>query len=231
MVLLSSIECFSGLPVAILEQFERTGHAANPPNDATIFAQGEPADAVYAVIGGDGQIRIGSSTANSKSLMVELLGTGEIFGEMGVIDGGVRSAEAVVIGRVQLWRIGAAVFRDVLDTTPALGTALTRMLTRRLRRTYTLLQDATFATVEARLARQVLYLAGLNGQQTARGIRIPGRFRQPDLADMLGASLRSVITVLNSWRAEGLVLYDTNSARLTICRLDALRERAEPRIG
>jgi CRP/FNR family transcriptional regulator, cyclic AMP receptor protein len=44
-----------------------------------------------------------------------------------------------------------------------------------------------------------------------------------DLADLLGATTRSIITILNAWRTDGLVIYDTAQSRLTLCREDDLR--------
>jgi hypothetical protein len=64
-------------------------------------------------------------------------------------------------------------------------------MTPRLRRTYELFQDAAFESLEGRLARQVLYLAEREGRPTPQGLRLAHRFRQADLADLLGATTRS----------------------------------------
>jgi CRP-like cAMP-binding protein len=69
----------------------------------------------------------------------------------------------------------------------------------------------------------MLYLAEREGRRTVHGIRLPQRLRQGDLADMLGATTRSIITILNAWRADGTVLYDTDRALLTLCDPAALR--------
>ena len=61
-------------------------------------------------------------------------------------------------------------------------------------------------SLEVRLARQVLYLARTDGRNTAQGRQLGGRLRQGDLADLLGATTRSIITILNAWRADGLVV-------------------------
>jgi CRP-like cAMP-binding protein len=189
----------------------------------TVFHQGDPADSVYAVIGGDGHVRIGAIDQHSKALMVEVFGAGEVFGEIGVIDGGVRTASAEVAGRVRLAKIHKQAFLEALRQSPALGDALCRILARRLRRTFDLFQDAAFETLEVRLARQVLYLLDREGKPTPQGVRIGNRLRQADLADLLGTTTRSIITILNAWRAAGLVAYDTNRALLTARDVPALR--------
>jgi CRP-like cAMP-binding protein len=159
--------------------------------------------------------------------MVEVFRALEIFGEIAVIDGGARTASAVVEGRVQLMKIRRTAFLATLTRCPALGEALCRMMARRLRRTFELFQDATFETIEVRLARQILYLAEREGRPTQQGLRLAHRFRQADLADLLGTTTRSIITILKAWRAAGLVVYDTDRALLTVQNIAALRAITE----
>src|SRR6185437_4119547 len=169
-------------------------------------------------------VRIGAMSRSSKGLMIEGFNLGEIFGEIGVIDGSAGTADAVAVGRLRLLRIDNYTFLDTLNHHATLGANLCRLLADRLRRTFDLLQDATFESLEVRLARQVLYLARRGSRRTAQGQQLSGRFRQSDLADLLGATTRSIITILNAWRASGLVVYDPASAQLTLCREEALRQ-------
>jgi CRP-like cAMP-binding protein len=156
--------------------------------------------------------------------MVEVFHAGDIFGEVGVIDGGMRTASAIAEGKIRLVKIRGSAFLAALATSAPLGDALCRMFARRLRRTFELFQDATFETLEVRLARQVLYLAERGARRTDQGLRLSDRLRQGDLADLLGATTRSIITILNAWRAAGFVLYDTDRAFLTVCDSAALRK-------
>lgn len=220
---LAAIIAFARLDHAERARLERVSSVSEPRNGTEIFVQGDLADAVYGIIDGDGHVRLGVIDRRSKSLMVEILRTGEIFGEIAVIDGGVRSAAAVVEGRVKLVRIPGAAFLSALSRDPALGEALCRSLVQRLRRTFELFQDASFETLEVRLARQLLYLADREGRRTEHGIRLTQRLRQDDLADLLGATTRSIITILNAWRAADVVVYDTERAFLTVCEPGALR--------
>jgi CRP-like cAMP-binding protein len=237
MMSLASVKMFSGLTGEQLALLESSSTRLEPRDGITVFTEGEPADSVYAIVAGDGNIRIGSVDRNSKAMMVEIFCVGQIFGEIGVIDGRVRTASAVVEGRVQLMKIRDHAFMAALETCPSLGMALCRTLAGRLRRTFELLQDATFETIQVRLARQLLYLAASNGRPTPLGVRLANRFRQPDLADLLGTTTRSIITVLNAWRASGLVSYDTDRALLTVQDVAALQaivdgnREPEPNLG
>lgn len=220
---LKSVPIFRGLGAAEVSRLSRAATAMDVVAPTEIFSQGDLSDSVYAVVGGGGCVRIGAVDRQSKALMVEILHAGDVFGEIGVIDGKPRTASAVVEGRVHLLRITAPAFRDTLANSPAFGDALCRMLVRRLRRTFELLQDATFESLEVRLARQILYLADVAGRPERGGVRLVQRFRQGDLADLLGVTNRSIITVLNAWRAKGVVSYDTTTALLTVTNRSALQ--------
>jgi CRP/FNR family transcriptional regulator, cyclic AMP receptor protein len=212
------------LPEAALDRLEHGARRIDFAHRALIFAQNDPADAVYGILAGTGEVRVGSTSRTGKAIMVETFRAGEIFGEMGVFDGAPRSADAMADGRVRVLRIPAANFLAVLHATPQFGANLARMLATRLRRTYRLLQDASFERLEVKLARQILYLLPRETHDAGGEIRVPGRLRQSDLADLLGTTPRSIITVLNDWRADGLVRYDAQNARLTV--IDAARLRS-----
>jgi CRP/FNR family cyclic AMP-dependent transcriptional regulator len=224
---LASVLAFKGMTREALSRLELGSVTLQPCDGATIIAQGDQTDAVFAITAGDGHVRIGSVDRHSKALMVEIFRVGEIFGEIAVIDAGVRTAAAQAVGRITLVKIRAPVFLAALSTSPQLGDALCRMMARRLRRTFELLQDATFERLELRLARQVLYLAACGSRQTPQGARLIDRLRQADLADLLGTTTRSIITILNAWRLAGLVVYSTDQALLTICDPVALRAIVE----
>ncbi len=224
---LAPVTVLRGMKPEDIAMLETGGTILEPRDGSTIFSQGDPADAIYGIIGGDGHVRIGAIDRQSKALMVEVFRAGEIFGEIGVIDGGPRTASAVVEGRVRLMRITRTLFMDALGRSPSVGIELCLMIAKRLRRTYELFQDATFETLEIRLARQLLYLVEREGRATPDGTRLGNRLRQGDLADLLGATTRSIITILNNWRAAGLVAYDTDKALLTIRDVTALRAVVE----
>lgn len=218
MTALLAVVAFKGMDPAELRRIEARSRLFEPRDGTRIFAQGDASDAVYAIVAGTGHVRIGALDRGSKGLMVEILGTGEIFGEIAVFDSSARTTDAIVDGQVRLLRVPSGVFLDTLGSNPVIGANLCRILAARLRRTYVLFQDATFESLEVRLARQVLYLTGREGRRTEHGIQLAGRFRQGDLADLLGATTRSIITILNAWRADGLVIYDPGRAQLTLCR-------------
>ena len=154
--------------------------------------------------------------------MVEMFRAGDIFGEIAALTGEPRTAQAVVNGRVRRLRIPASAFLAVMAERAELGLAMAQLLCRRLRRTFALFEAATFDSLEVRLGQQLLYLASVGGRQVASGTRLAGALRQADLADLLGATQRSIITILNKWRASNLVAYDPARGSLTLLDVAAL---------
>lgn len=218
---LAQVGLFAALPEAAMQRLATLMEPLRPADGAELFSAGDLGDGLFAVLPCDGGVRIRAGDARGKRLLVERFTAGDVFGELGALEGLPRSADAVVEGQVRLARLGSAAFREMLATEPLLGLALSRLLAQRLRRTFTLLQDATFETLESRLARQLLYLVR-EGVAGKAGLRVPGRFRQGDLADLLGATTRSIITILNAWRAARIVTYDANRAILAIIDQAAL---------
>jgi CRP-like cAMP-binding protein len=111
---LLTVNTFVGIDERALDRIEVRSRQIEYQDGALIFAQSDPADAVYAIIGGEGRVRIGTIERGSKGLMVQMFHAGEIFGEIAVIDGDIRSADAVAEGRVRTLRIGATVFLATL---------------------------------------------------------------------------------------------------------------------
>ena len=138
-----------------------------------------------------------------------LEGRGELLGPL----------DHFAMGAARLALIPAEALRDLARESVEFAFALLQTVVSRLRRTYTLFEDASLADPEHRLARQVLYLVGL-GATGGNRVRLYFRLRQQDLADLLGTTPRSVITILNKWRYEGLAAFDGRTAQLTILDVD-----------
>src|SRR5579872_5044790 len=80
---LAAVTVLKNMTVEALDRMESGGTVLEPRDNTTIFAQGDPADAVFAIVAGDGHVRVGSVDRHGKALMVEVFGAGEMFGEVG----------------------------------------------------------------------------------------------------------------------------------------------------
>ena len=187
-----------------------------------VFDAGDESDAVYVVVAG--RIRIVRHSEDGDEVMLAFVERGDIIGEMGVLDDGVRSASAIAHVESELQEISRAVFFDFLEKTPALTLKLLRLLCRRQRRTIDQVGAIAFLGLEARLARLLVALADTYGVKRANGVLIDLKIGQRDLGAFIATTRESVGKQLNLWREEGLV--EKESGRLLIRALDTLRERA-----
>lgn len=220
----SAAPAFAGLAPGDLARLLAPATPLQFPQARAVFTRGEPAGSVYLVL--SGTVSISTLAASGKRITVEIFQRDDLLGEIAAIDGGLRTADATATEPSRLLGIPAATFRSVLAGSAPLANTLLRLATARLRHTYALLEDASLRTVELRLARQVLYLLKLGATGEAR-VRLRARMHQDELADLLGITTRSVINVLNKWRAEALVSFDGRTAQLTILDIGRFRELAQ----
>jgi CRP/FNR family transcriptional regulator, cyclic AMP receptor protein len=216
---LAGAPALKGIPAAELAAIFAHARFRDYRDDDVIFSRGDEGDCVFVVV--TGFAKMGTLTENGKRVTVEIFKEFEMFGEVAVIDRAPRTADATAMGATKLAVIPAAAFRQVLERSPAFALNLLRLVTGRLRRTYSLFEEASLADLECRFAKQVLYLMGLGAAGEPR-VRIYARLNQGALADLLGTTPRSIITILNKWRAEKLADFDGRTAQLTILDLERL---------
>jgi CRP/FNR family transcriptional regulator, cyclic AMP receptor protein len=221
---LASAVVFSGVPHELLWPLLNASNLVDYRDDAVIFSRGAEAKYVYLVL--SGLVRICTMSDSGKRITVEIFKAVELFGELGVIDDKPRSADAIAMGPTKVAVLPGASFRTLMQDSPVFTVNLLRIVTRRLRRTYSLFEDASLSDLEHRLARQVLYLVGL-GAVGERRVRLFSRMNQSDLADLLGTTQRSIITILNKWRSDGLAEFDGKTAQLTIVELERFKAMLE----
>jgi CRP-like cAMP-binding protein len=168
-----------------------------------IFVQGDPGTTLYLIE--SGRVKIVLTSPEGKERVLAILGPHDFFGELALLDGEPRSADAVAQEACQLWLLQRADFLRYLETRPQVATMLLAALSRRLRRTNQVVQEAAFLDVPARLARLLLELAGEQGQTGAGDAMIAARLTQAELAGLIGATRESVNKWLGYYERQGLI--------------------------
>jgi CRP-like cAMP-binding protein len=214
---LAGAAVFKGVPCVDLKSAISQARILDYRDDEVIIARGDPGDRAFLII--SGTVRVGTLGEDGKRVTIEILREQEVFGELGVIDRKPRIADVVAMGPTKVAAIPAAEFLELLGRSPIFAMNLLRLTTARLRRCYTLFEDASLMSLEHRFARQVLYLMRL-GAADGQRVRIYSRLHQGELADLLGTTPRSIINILNKWRSNGLVEFDGRAAQLTILDLE-----------
>lgn len=184
-----------------------------------VFQQGDPGSALFVIEHGQVKIRIASP--DGKEVILALLGPGDFFGELALLDGEPRSADAVAIEASELLALYREDFLRCVRDEPQLGTNALAALSRRLRRTDQIVHDAVFLDVRARLVRVLLDLAETRGRPGPDGIEIDTPLTQGVLAEMIGATRESVNKWLKVLEREGAVRQRRD--RFTLLDPDRLR--------
>src|SRR5215469_13953917 len=179
--------------------FRRRRYRAAEP----VFREGDPGTALYLVDTGEVKILLGGP--DGKEVTLSLLGPAEFFGELALLDGEPRSADAIATVPTELLVLPREDFTRFLFEVPAVAVNMLAALSRRFRRTDRLVHDAAFSDVRTRVIRVLVELADTRGKPATGGVAIGPRLTQADLATMVGVTRESVNKCLRGLAADGLL--------------------------
>jgi CRP/FNR family transcriptional regulator len=190
---------------------------------ASLFSTGDTGSALYVVL--SGWIKLSREMPNGRSIVLELAGPGSMFGELAVLCGLPRAADAVALTAVQLLAIDGRAWVAALRANPDAILAIVKMLGERLAHTTVQMEDLVSLPAEPRLARALIRLAALAPQPAAHALQIDLGLSQREIGDITGLARESINKLLAGWRDAGIV---TLSGRtLALCDMTALQEIAE----
>lgn len=190
--------------------------------DEVIFQRGDPGDSMMAVV--TGRVKICAHSEDGKELILNIIKPGEVFGEISLIDGEPRTADAAALEPSQLLVLERRDFQRHLEQNPRVAQRLLAILCQRLRRTSAALEESLFLEVPARLARVVLHLAQAYGIPAKGGTCIDVKLSQGQLGAIAGITRESVNKQLGLWREAGWV--SVRNGYLTVMAAAALAELA-----
>jgi CRP/FNR family cyclic AMP-dependent transcriptional regulator len=197
---LSNCFLFRGLKAEERHAIVNRAHTRTFKVNETIFTIGSPGDNMMAVLSGN--IRISVPAQAGRELVLAILHPGEVFGELAVLDGKERSAEAVASTSCTLAILDRRDILTFLEHHPAVWSTLVGVLCDRLRRADQLVADVALLQLPARLAKLILRIIGEETPSTADFIV---RFSQRELANMLGGTRERVNKCIAEWQREGIV--------------------------
>jgi len=174
-------------------------HRANE----VIFLKGDPGSGLIAVIGG--RVKISVTSAEGRELILNIIDPGEFFGEIALLDGKDRTADAIAMTDCSLLVLDRRDFLPLVEHYPDMALKLIAVLCERLRHTSEHMEDVLFLEVPARLARRLLVLAHDHGEPTSQGVRIDFRLSQQEIGNMIGISRESINKQFSEWRKSGLI--------------------------
>lgn len=172
-----------------------------------IFQKGDEGSSLMAVLAG--RVKISSVSTEGKEITLNQINEGEIFGEIALLDGKQRSADATAAEDTLLLVVERRHFLPFVRTNDDLYLRLLAVICDRLRRTSLALEELALFDLPARLARVLLKMAEDYGRPAiGGGMRIDMKLSQRDLSTLVASSRESVNKQMQSWRKGGVVDMD-----------------------
>jgi CRP/FNR family cyclic AMP-dependent transcriptional regulator len=191
-----------------------------------IFSRGDTGDHLYTILAG--RIRLALSNARGREIVLRTLGPGEILGEMSLIDGEPRSADATAAEDTTCLVLPRLRFEAAARQRPDVGMALARHLSSHLRRTNFQMESIALYDLQTRLVRFLLHSLS-HAPDTGEGNlrRLTLGVSQTDVSAILGASRPKISQAFQALLATGAIRRDGDALVCDMTRLTALCEGAE----
>src|SRR5574342_328590 len=187
--LLADIDLFAGLTPTQLDWVAQRAHRRNFEAGRNVMTIEQPGEAVYVILHGSVKIHV---EQGERDVILAILGTGDLLGEMSLIDSVGRSASAVT-----------------LETFSPVARNLVKIMSARVRLSDQLIQALATLDVNGRVARQLLAFAEKYGREKDGITQIRITLTQSDIADLVGASRKRVNQAMVLFKEQGLIDTDT----------------------
>jgi len=185
---------FRELDPEALDQLCRYAKPATFKRGATIFSKGDPGNSLVAVI--SGTVKISVSSADGRSAILNLIGAGETFGEVAVLDGRARTTDAIAHTNCEILLIDRREFLPFVRSQPALAMKFIELLCTRLRWTSDQVEQVMLQDLPGRLASALIRLTEKHKvAPKSRMIAIT----QQEISEMVGVTRESINKQLRIW--------------------------------
>ena len=185
---------FRDLDPEALDQLCRYAKHTTLKRGATIFSKGDPGNSLFAVI--SGTVKMSVSSADGRSAIFNLIGAGEIFGEIALLDGLGRSADVTANTNCEVFVIDRREFIPFVRSQPALAMKFIELLCTRLRWTSDQVEQIILQNLPGRLASALIRLT--EKHKLAPGGRTIA-VTQQEISEMVGMTRESINKQLRVW--------------------------------
>lgn len=213
----------NGVPEEAKEALASASHLGFADRGEVIWFSG--GEVPFFGVVGVGFVKMVKSMASGQELTHEIMGPGQIFGMLGVIDGSGCPLSARAVSPCWYVKVPKREFLPVYSESRVLKDHVVRRLTLRLRKAHELLAQLSAGTVETRIAAILVMLAESYGHLDEGGavlLEVP--LTRQDISEMAGTTVESTIRVMSRWQKAGLVC--TKSGQVTLMDVDRLAESA-----
>ena len=215
---------FADLEPDAFDQLCRYAKHATLKRGATIFSKGDPGISLFAVI--SGTVKISISSPDGRNAILNIIGPGEIFGEMALLDGLARTADATANTNCEIFVIDRREFIPFVRSQPALAMKFIELLCTRLRWTSDQVEQVILQNLPGRLASALLRLTEKH-KLAPQGRTIA--ITQQEISEMVGMTRESINKQLRAWAARNWVRLEHGA--IVVLNAEMLQALAEAGIG
>jgi CRP/FNR family cyclic AMP-dependent transcriptional regulator len=220
--LLQRVPLFSRLELPQLDALCGVTRIRHLEPKEELFHKGDPGAEVYGIV--TGKLKVGSSSADGGNVVFNLMGEGEVVGEMAFLTGGQRTGTVSALEPTELLALGRRDFLEFLRANPEVAIDMMAVLAERLANVSQLLEDRSFLDLPARLAKKLVLLCEQYGESHDDDTTLSVTLSQTDLGNLVGTSRESINKQVRSWEQQGIL--DMKRGHITIHRLGTLKRLA-----
>src|SRR5262249_1674651 len=193
---------FGGLPDDALDRLIGRGHTKRFARGEVICRRGDPGDSLMVVL--SGRAKVVNTTTDAKEVVLNILGAGDLNGEIAALDGKGRTADTIALEPCEVFAIHARDLLPTLTAHPAALLEIVQVLCDKLRSASAIIEDNTLE-MRGRTARGLLRLAEQHGRTSKDGVRLEVKMSQRELGAYLGLSRENVSRQLGHLRDAGAI--------------------------
>jgi len=191
---------FRELPPATLDHITTYVRRRSVPKGTVIFRKGDPGVGLIGVL--SGAVKISVASADGRDVVLNIIREGEVFGEIALLDGRARTADATTMSDCELMTIERREFIPFLRSQPDVTLKLMEILCSRLRRTSEQVHEMTFLNLSTRIAKTLIRLAE-KAKDSDRGGTVT--ITQREISQIVGRSRESTNKRLRAWEKSGWI--------------------------
>ena len=222
--LLARVPLFSGFAPRELEALVPAARAIAVAARDEVFHKGDAGSQLYVVI--DGRLKALTTSPEGDDVVFNVMGPGEVFGEMALLAETPRSATVRAIESCDLLVLDRRDFLAFLKRNPDVAVRMLTLLVERLVRVSELVEDIQFLKLPVRLAKKFVLFAERYGRPSRNGaVKIDLKLSQEEWGDMIGTTRESVNKQMREWGDEGLIEIDAGF--VTLLRPEAIERLAD----
>ena len=201
---LRKVDLFSGLNDEELQDLAQLATARRFRKNSVIILAEDEGDDFFIIR--QGQVKVSIAHEDGREIILSLLGEGDSFGELSLLDGKPRSANVIAIEPAELITLSRPYFLELVHKNPRIAASLLAELASRLRNTDYQIGNLALCNVTNRVSRTILRLALERGVETQDGMVLKRRPTHQQLGRMAGTTRETVTRVINRLEKEGYIV-------------------------